>query len=142
MVGVRRWLCGAAIVLLAAGCGGGGDQLEIVPVQGTVTFKGEPVAGLLVNFEPTEGRPSRGMTDEQGHYEATIGPDRPGVLAGPCRVWVALRPQTVAEEQEMLAGTHELSKKLAPMLTKYARASSPLNLTISASESQVDLNLD
>lgn len=56
-----------AFALLAlAGCGGGSGA---VPVEGTVTWNGSPVSGLVVEFEPVSGnRPSQGFTDENGHF--------------------------------------------------------------------------
>jgi hypothetical protein len=53
---------------LLAGCSGSNRPWEVVPVSGTVTYKGEPVEGLTVEFEPEEGRPSQALTDENGRF--------------------------------------------------------------------------
>lgn len=59
-------LCLALTLLVLTGCGGGTGA---VAVEGTVTWNGEPVPGLVVEFTPTQGnRPSQGFTDEDGHF--------------------------------------------------------------------------
>lgn len=57
-----------AFSLTLAGCGESGTGA--VPVEGTVTWEGEPVAGIVVEFMPKEGnRPSQGYTDENGRFK-------------------------------------------------------------------------
>jgi hypothetical protein len=63
----------------------------IVPVSGTVTLDGQPLAGATINFQPITdkttaaqaGVGSFGKTDEQGRYTLQlIDPDEPGALVG------------------------------------------------------------
>lgn len=64
--------------VLLAGCGG-----RLVPVAGTVTLDGEPVAGAKVTFIPAgSGIPATGSTDAAGRYELRIGTGRTGVPRG------------------------------------------------------------
>jgi hypothetical protein len=45
----RQWMtCCLLFTILAAGCGG--DELELVPVAGKLTFKGEPVGKAHIGF--------------------------------------------------------------------------------------------
>jgi len=53
------------LFVVLSGCGSGGPK--IVPVAGTLTHKGKPVANAIVHFTPEHGRPSSGLTDEEGH---------------------------------------------------------------------------
>ena len=82
------------------------------------------------------------MTDAQGRYEAHDTPSRAGVLAGECRGWVMIKPQTPQEEQQFLNGKHPRLQELKPLLTKYGRLSTPLILAISSDKIEVDLVLD
>ena len=54
---------------LAAGCGQGGPATA--PVVGTVTLDGRPLAGALVLFQPSQGVPARGITDDDGGFSLT-----------------------------------------------------------------------
>lgn len=70
-----------AFILPQLGCGGA-DGPEMGDVQGTVTLEGQPLPGAQVIFQPTNGRPSTGITDDQGKYELQFTTDRSGALAG------------------------------------------------------------
>lgn len=59
----------AAVTLLNfVGCGGG-DEVELGTVSGIVTLDGAPLRGVFVNFQPTGGTPSYGITDSQGRFQ-------------------------------------------------------------------------
>jgi len=63
---------GLCFLLLAAGCGGGGNQLETAEVTGKVTYKGEPLHIGSVLFTPAGGGPSaQANIDRNGYY--TLG---------------------------------------------------------------------
>ena len=54
-------------VITAVGCGGA----SFVPVTGTVTLDGKPLAGAAVNFTPAtagQGQVAQGQTDESGKF--------------------------------------------------------------------------
>ncbi|WP_425395236.1 hypothetical protein [Aeoliella sp.] len=62
-------LCVASLLVGAfamVGCSDG--RPERVPVSGTLTIDGQPLAGAFVNFYPASGRPSNGRTDESGRF--------------------------------------------------------------------------
>ena len=65
----RRSLALACLFLGLAlpGCGGGADDLgALVPVEGTVTQKGTPLSGVMVNFIPDEVKNPNGKTPAFG----------------------------------------------------------------------------
>ena len=96
-----RWVMTSVVVL--AGCGGG-----LVPVAGTVTLDGEPVAGAKVTFIPAgPGIPATGTTDATGRYELRIGSGRTGVPRGRYGVTVSkLKVSTITQgEARRVAAT-------------------------------------
>lgn len=66
------------------GCGG--NDVELVPVSGTVTLDGKPLEGATVTFQPIsderEAPTSFGKTDEQGHFTLTTAGDETGAIVG------------------------------------------------------------
>ena len=74
------------ILLALAGCGKG-DYPAMAKVTGTVTYKGKPVPNMMVNFMPTEGRPSWGKTDAAGKFEMIYDEDYKGVKMGHHKVY-------------------------------------------------------
>jgi len=80
-------LCALALVtLFIAGCGGGSD-VDLAQVEGTVTLDGKPLAGVNLEFTPageSGGSPSysSGPTDANGHYKLMYTFDKPGAMVG------------------------------------------------------------
>lgn len=84
-------MVGAACVI-AAGCGR--RELARVPVEGMVTFRGEPVPAGEIRFEPDASQGHRGPVGhaiiENGKYSTTVLGCQ-GPLAGPLVVWINAR---------------------------------------------------
>src|SRR5258708_40326891 len=63
---------GLLLVAIAAGCGGGGNDVSTARVSGVVTLNGTRLANASVAFQPTAsgnpGPPSSVRTDEQGKF--------------------------------------------------------------------------
>ena len=58
---VQAIFCSAAFAGLLAGCGPGEEpHPETVPVQGKVTYQGQPVPKGTVTFQPASGQPAVG----------------------------------------------------------------------------------
>lgn len=95
---MKRLLVCAAL-LAAAGCGSGPTY---VPVSGTVTLDGQPLAGVMVIFQPTAagggsdagGVGSTARTDAQGKYtlDASTPDPKRGALVGSHTVRIATPP--------------------------------------------------
>ncbi|WP_152050664.1 hypothetical protein [Tautonia marina] len=81
--------------LAMVGCGGDPDAPEIARVTGQVTRGGKPVPNLTVNYMPTEGRPSWGITDAQGQYELEYNADYKGAKVGHHKVYVVFNPTSM-----------------------------------------------
>ncbi len=67
--------------LIAAGCGSADG---LATVKGTVTLKGQPLEGAVVDFRPLEpgGSPSSGITDAEGRYLLMYNFNTAGALEG------------------------------------------------------------
>src|SRR5439155_21810734 len=82
MTSARAWALAAA-VLITTGCGSGN---KVVPVSGTVTLDGKPLANAHVAFQPeapkgsqNAGVGSYGVTDASGKYTLKmVDTDQPG----------------------------------------------------------------
>jgi hypothetical protein len=74
-----RWL-----FLLCAALAGCGDGRDSVPVSGKVTVQGQPLADILVTFEPLDdGIGSTGTTDAEGRYTLQfVDNDQDGAVPG------------------------------------------------------------
>ena len=68
-----------------AGCGQ--RNLEVAPVSGTVTLDGAPLKAASVTFQPKAGgRPSFGVTNDQGRYVLEYSMSELGARVGTCTV--------------------------------------------------------
>lgn len=75
------------LVVAFAGCGGEAGP-KLVPVKGTVKFKGAPLADADVTFMSDSGQLAIGRTDAQGQYTLSSA-GRPGAPTGPYKVGIA-----------------------------------------------------
>jgi hypothetical protein len=74
------------VVSVFAGCGS--NDLELLPVEGTVTLNGTPVEGAAVMFVSGQGgHVATGVTDARGRFTLQTA-NRPGAVAGEHRVTV------------------------------------------------------
>jgi hypothetical protein len=90
--------CGTSALLLIVILGCGPDGPEVATVEGTVTLGGEPLDGALVMFQPSNGRPSAGRTDAEGHYTLVYSPGREGALPGEHTVTISTFQEGSSED--------------------------------------------
>ena len=68
-----NWLKSFCLLVLVASVASVGctpsDQPPIGRVLGKVTLDGQPLAGVIINFQPESGRASTAETDAQGNYD-------------------------------------------------------------------------
>lgn len=74
----------SACCALLLGCDAKPGLEGVVPVQGTVTYNGEPVEGATVTFMPSSagGKAAVGKTDDSGHFTLTTQNPGDGALPG------------------------------------------------------------
>jgi len=92
------------------------DRSKLVPVTGTVTLKGKPLAGAVVTFLPKTGVPGLGETDSEGKYSlksALLS----GVTPGEYKVAISYlvsaggEPQGVGARSAMVQSPEMMSAK-------------------------------
>lgn len=122
-----------SLVFLAAtaltGCGSDGPQLA--SVTGVITIDGQPLPDATVEFQPSPGSPSIGVTDSSGRYKLKFTAKKAGAMLGKHQVRITLE-KTDAE-----------GKRVGPVLAipaKYNR-SSELTAEVKAGSNQVDFAL-
>lgn len=141
----RRFVRSFALLALGlaslgvSGCGDP-DAPEIARVTGTVTHNGKPVPNLVVNFMPTEGRPSWGITDEEGHYELEYSADYMGAKVGHHKVYVV--PNQVSMDGSVQAEGIS-PEELQAIRQKYGNEqTTQMEVDVTENPQVVDLALD
>ncbi len=126
------------ISAIIAGCGGD-DRPPIGFVTGTIVNDGTPVVGSTIEFFPSDGRPSMGITDENGKYTLYYAVGEPGARIGVHKVLLSAgqsapkeddsaaprkpmpRPKkgkqllTLSENTEVKAGDNEINFDVATL---------------------------
>jgi len=118
------------LLLLPAGCTRG--PYEVVPFSGTVTWQGKPVPDLAIFFEPEVGRPSNGVTDENGRFTMIYTVKRNGVQKGKGKFYF---------EGNRMIGDGD-SGQFAEIFKKYSRDNTPLLLDVQKPEKNYELKLE
>ena len=135
------WLLLSVVPVLADGCSPSGPRL--VKVSGTVTRNGEPVPKLFLNFYPEHGRPSWGVTDDDGHYTLNYEGKGDGAITGTHRVWVQLRPSSPKEEADLHNGVLKLPPAIKHILQTYGNLeTTPLRVEVTEQSPVIALKLD
>ena len=138
---MRFFMCiGLSLLVGAIGCGKSGPK--VYRVTGKLTSNNEPVAGLLVHFQPENGRPSWGKTNENGEFELDYDLQTKGAVEGKHRVYVEFRPGDPGEENALRTGKAKPAPNRAAILEKYGQKNSTLEVVINKNKQEVILQLD
>ena len=155
-----RALCALLLAaILAGGCYSGVRRPPTYQVAGTVTMKGQPLAGATVVFVPAEGathEPATGITDAAGAFKLSTFIADDGAQEGDYRIKVSkfdVKKPTKEEQQKYVSMEEEQkiqfgdelptppAKNLLPK--KYAsEATSGFTYTVKKGENTVELKLD
>lgn len=140
-------------LLLICGCGAPKPP-EIVPVTGSLTYKGKPLSKAKVRFLPmADGLggnfTASGVTDEEGKFSLSLPGDKgEGCYACETKVIVVEGPSPPgsrddSEKGDEIRRKHRASLKNRPIPKKYAQiGTTPFTFTVSAEENHFDLELD
>jgi hypothetical protein len=145
------WRAVPLLALALAGCGRDGSA--IVPVTGTLTYKGAPVTNAYLRFRPEHGRPSWAQTDDRGRFVVRYDKDQDGAVVGRHKVWLEPRsgaagnPQAGTPPDAVMPGSGEgtrpgAGKSLAALFEKYSAEKSKLTVEITPETRDLPLNLD
>jgi hypothetical protein len=104
-----------------AGCSKSDRPWAVVPVSGTVTFRGEPVQGLIVEFQPESGRPSQARTDQNGRFVLNYTIHESGAQVGLHRVTFSWADQREGDRP---------SAAVAEILKHHGRTGQPVTIEI------------
>jgi hypothetical protein len=135
----RRMLCGVmlAFPLLLTGCG----DSNIVPISGTLTYKGKPVASAVVHFVPDQGRASLGETDAQGKFTLIYDPQNKGAVRGKHKVFVQYNSAEALSQPGVVPGMPIAPPKdLTELYDKYGATKSTIQVIVEKPESALSLN--
>jgi hypothetical protein len=132
---------GAALLLVGglAGCGSGAG---LVPVSGTLTYKGKAVANAYVDFQPETGRPSWGLTNDQGQFTLEFDSKHKGAVAGKHKVSVRRGPVTAGATEPGMPGEGAMSREMVEFFSKYSAEHSTKVVTIDKNNKDVKLDWD
>lgn len=90
-------ILGLCSLLLAVGCSQQ-DYGDLGKATGVVTLDGNPYPGAMVTFTPDKGRPSIGITKDDGSYELIYIRDTKGALPGEHRVAISTVPPVQSDD--------------------------------------------
>jgi hypothetical protein len=97
---MTRFLIFVIGILLVAGC----SKSELVPVEGQVFYKNQPLTSGVVMFQPAAGPPARGDIQPDGRFTLST-PDRgDGARVGENKVRVSSRAKPPGGDAEIALG--------------------------------------
>jgi hypothetical protein len=128
------------ILALALGLGGC-NRTGLVDAEGRLTHKGRPVPSTLITFLPDDGgRPSHGLTNDDGHFSVTYSRSLTGLKRG--HYSVALR-YDVSVDEELGRIKPKASKELKAVIARYGDPkTSGLQVDITKSGQVIEINLE
>jgi hypothetical protein len=85
------------------GCGPGSRALpSLLPVKGSVTYKGQPVTKGVIRFEPDDyGRPATGQLQSDGTFVLSTLKEGDGVVAGHHRIAISDLEKSLAKNRAL-----------------------------------------
>lgn len=133
-VGLPLAVCLA--LLLVSGCGGG-SEVDLAAVTGTVTLDGKPLANAQVEFQPkAEGSPSAAVTDAAGKYTLLYTSSQAGALVGDHVVVITGPAAQVAEGMD--EDDAEPGKELASFPRTVESGGSTIDFALTSGEDSDD----
>jgi hypothetical protein len=123
--------CSLFVVGLAlTGCGGA--NMKIAPVSGKVTLDGAPLKAASVTFQPKDGgRPSFGVTNDQGRYTLEYSLTELGAAVGTCTVRITTQNQ----------GDDSGAKPTKEVVPKRYLKEAPIEVQVESKSNTIDIAL-
>jgi hypothetical protein len=131
-------LCG--LLLTLSGCQQDGPQ--VVRVRGVATTQGQPLANVVLQFTPGEGRPSNAFTDAEGKFDVDYSRSLRGLLLTEYSVWIE-HPYLLMQREGMVPpGEQPPSAAILEICRKYSTPEQGLKVTITKAEHNLELKFD
>ncbi|UUO04398.1 hypothetical protein M4951_13440 [Blastopirellula sp. J2-11] len=125
-----------AMLLCTVGCSPK-SPYEIVELEGTLTYKGEPLEGVIVHFRPSTGRESMATTTAGGKFVMLYTYDLDGVQTGPGEFFLSL-PMSGGG---VVGGKAKKNPAIAEAIRKYSMNGTPVAVQITESSRDYKLEL-
>jgi len=111
--------------------------MTVAPVSGTVTLDGQPLPKASVLFQPDKGgRPSFGVTNEEGGYTLAYSMNQSGAEVGPCTVKITTRLQAEDSTGEYKDNAPRAAEKVP---ARYAKE--PVKVTVEPRSNTLNIEL-
>jgi len=76
------------VALFLFGCSGDGLAYKVVPFEGTITYKGQPLQDIVLEFTVEGHRSSTAFVGAGGSFRAVHTPETVGIPVGKCTLVV------------------------------------------------------
>ncbi len=126
-----------------SGCGGGGpdDAPELGQVTGTVKVDGKPAPNLNVTFQPKDGSPAFGTTDESGVYKLMYRGEE-GTEIGPNLVSISTpEPKAATDDGCGNPSGKEFLDPIPPKYNSDARNNSDMTKDVKAGSQEFNFDI-
>jgi hypothetical protein len=131
------------VVVLACllGCTMSGP--EIVPFGGIITHNGQPVPNVRILFQPSQGRASWAISDENGRFALEYDGDHKGAKVDSHTVYVVDEGASI-DPTAALAGVARKKRapELAEAIARHAPEKSKLQVEVKKADRNFQLKLD
>lgn len=134
-----------ALCLLTSipGCGGGPDDTpDLGSVSGTIKVDGQPKADLQVQFQPDEGRPSTGKTDDSGGYTLQYSMDEDGAKVGKGLMTIKSTPPESSDCSCCGEGGQSFVDPIPPQWNTNAANNPKLQIEVKPGSNTFDFDID
>jgi hypothetical protein len=85
---IRALALSALLTAPTCGCGSQSEHPETVPVQGKVTYHGQPVPKGTITFQPDDGQTATGEIQPDGTYRLGTFAEKDGAVPGHHKVMI------------------------------------------------------
>jgi hypothetical protein len=143
---LRSLVAGLGLVLALVGCSHDPNMPKLGKVHGKVTYKGQPLDGGHIVFNPATGKGGEsgqvatGEINSDGTYEMTTFNTGDGAILGQHIVTVTFQKGEMPKPDEYSRINYVLPKNVTP--TKYAAADkSPLRCTVGEGNNEFNIEL-
>lgn len=111
---------------------------DVVKLEGTLTYKGDPLEGVILHFRPTTGRESMATTTEGGKFVMRYTYDVDGVQKGPGEFFLSL-PMSGGG---LANANKQTSPSVDEAVRKYSPKGTPKAVQIDEASSDYQLELE
>ncbi len=119
----------AAVLIAGSGCG----RPDMAKVNGTITFKGQPVRMANVQFMPQKRPMAGGLTNKEGRFSLTTRQPRDGAFVGSHKVVIVPWLPGVGDDPKSSAAADIPPADRTDIPTKFrSRETSPLTAEVVA----------